>query len=408
MSTPETVDAVQPKGLKHLREYIPVKLILVVLIIFALVKGYQWIQTSGDTTINAYFSNADGLYTGDDVKVLGVAVGKITDIHPEASDVRVTLRVNDGVKIPAGADAAIVSPSLVSGRYVQLAPAYTGGAVMQDGASISVDRTAVPLSFDDVKSQLTQLSSTLAPQGSASQPLRDTINGLQANLRAGNADALRNAIQGLQTTATTLSDGRGDLFSTIANLNSFTRNLAINDAAVSGFTHELSSVSAVLAANRRELTQAVATLAQALGSTGDFLKTNRARINTSIKDLNLLGAALADRSNQLAGVLHVAPTAVIDLYNVIENQAITGRASLTGLKDPAQLICGAVLGAGGTAQQCRDALSSLLALQSLTKASSKSGGLGLLGTLGNTGLTSSLGGVNSLLDGLLGTLGGHK
>ncbi|HWU31526.1 MAG TPA: MCE family protein, partial [Marmoricola sp.] len=321
MSTPESVeseavDAVQPKGLKHLREYIPIKLIAVVLVIFGLVKGYQWIQHSGDTTINAYFANADGLYQGDDVKVLGVSVGKVTDIHPEASDVRVTLRVDSGVKIPTDTKAAIVSPSLVSGRYVQLSP-YTTGGVLGTGASIPTSRTAVPLSFDDVKSQLTQLSSSLAPQGSDSQPLRDTINGLQASLRSGNAGALRTAIQGLQSTATTLSDGRGDLFSTIANLNSFTQNLAINDAAVAGFTRELSSVSGVLAANRRQLTAAVATLGQALGSAGNFLKTNRSRINASIKDLNLLGATLADRSNQLAGVLHVAPTAVIDLYNII-------------------------------------------------------------------------------------------
>lgn len=398
MSTPDTVEAAQPKGLAHLREYIPIKLIVVVLVIFGLVKGYQWIQNDGDTTVNAYFANADGLYTGDDVKVLGVGVGKITDIHPEDSDVRVTLRIDSGVKIPANTSAAIVSPSLVSGRYVQLSP-YTSGARLSSGSSIPLSRTAVPLSFDDVKSELTQLSSTLAPQGSTSQPLRDTINGLQASLRAGNADALRSAIQGLQTTATTLADGKGDLFSTISNLNSFTQNLAINDAAVSGFTHELSSVSAVLAANRHELTTAVATLANALGSTGTFLKTNRARINTSIKDLNLLGAALADRSNQLAGVLHVAPTVILDLYNVIENQALTARASLTGLKDPAQLICGALLGVGGTAQQCRNALAPLLALQAAAKQSAaRSGGPNALGCLSA---------VTSFLSGLLGSLGGH-
>lgn len=407
MSTAEHVEATQAKSLKHLREYVPIKVILVVLVIFGLVRGYQWIEDSGNATITAYFANADGLYTGDDVKVLGVSIGKVTDIHPEATDVRVTLEIGGGYKIPAGADAAIISPSLVSGRYVQLAPAYSGGPIMASGASISVDRTAVPLSFDDVKSQLTQLSSVLAPQGSSSQPLRDTINSLQANLRQGNATALRTAIQGLQTTATTLSDGRGDLFSTIANLNSFTQNLAINDAAVAGFTHQLSAVSAVLAANRRDLTLAVQTLGQALGSTGDFLKTNRARINTSINDLNILGAALADRSNQLAVTFHIAPTVLVNLRNIVENQALTGRASLTALSDPSQLICGAILGAGGSAEQCRDALQSLLAIKALTSQSGARTSLGSL--IGINGLTGSLSGLNGLLPGLLGTaLGGLK
>lgn len=390
--------------MKTARKYIPFKLIAAVVVIFLAVQGYQWLSSSGDTAVTAYFASADGLYQGDDVKILGVTVGTITGIEPEGSDVRVFMKVSDNYKIPAGASAAIVSPSLVSGKYVQLAPAYTSGPVMRSGASIPVDRTAVPLSFDDVKSQLTQLSSALAPQTpSASQPLRDILNGLQADLRNGNAGALRDAIQGLQTTATTLSDGRGDLFGTIANLNSFTQNLAINDAAVAGFTHELSSVSAVLAANRRELTQAVSTLAQALGSTGAFLKTNRARINVSIKDLTLLAAILADRSNQLAGVLHVAPTALIDLYNTVQNQAITVRESLANLDDPAQIICGAILGAGGSAQQCRSALSSLLGLRALLSHASASGGKGLGPLVGGGGLKGPLSGLTPLLPGLLGT-----
>lgn len=410
MSTATEHEApVKPTVWQVFREYIPLKLIAVVVVIYLAIQGYQWISHSGDTTVTAHFVNADGLYKGDDVKVLGVSVGRVTDIHPETNDVRVTLQVNGDVKIPQGASAAIVSPSLVSGRFVQLAPAYTGGATMASGASIPVDRTAVPLSFDDVKSQLTQLSTALAPQSGTSQPLADTINALQANLKSGNADALRTAIEGLQTTATTLADGKGDLFSTISNLNSFTQNLAVNDAAVAGFTHQLSAVSGVLAANRTQLTQAISSLTQALGSTGNFLTTNRDRINQSIADLNLLSAALADRSNQLAGVLHAAPTVITDFYNIIENQAITGRASLTGLTDAPSLICGAILGVGGTAQQCKDALQSLINLQATTSALAKARASGTMGNLINSGglLTGTLSGLNNLLPGLLGTtLGG--
>src|SRR5581483_8411478 len=247
-----------------------------------------------------------------------------------------------------------------------------------------------------------------APQGSPSGPLTGTLRALQANLRNGNADALRTAIVGLRDSATTLSDGRGDLFTTIANLNSFTQNLAVNDAAVAGFTNELSSVSSVLAANRQQLTQALSSLGRALGSTGNLLHTNRARIKNSVRDLTLLSAALADRSNELAGVLHVTPTALFDLHNTIENQALTGRQSLTGLNDAAQFVCGAVLGVGGTAQQCRNALEALATLESLAAghkqtATAAAGTSGLSSILGPTGLTGSLSGITSLLPGLLGT-----
>jgi len=387
-------------------------LILTVVVLIA-VSSYTAFKDGRETTITAHFSSADGLYKGDDVKVLGVPVGRVTEIRPEETGVRVTVKVSDGHKIPVGASAAIVAPSLVSGRFVQLSPAYTSGPAMKDGAGIAQARTAVPVSFDEVKQQLTDLSTALAPKDSERQPLRGTIEALEANLRNGNSKDLSTAIDGLRDAASTLSDGRSDLFNTIANLNSFTQNLAVNDAAVTGFTRELSSVSSVLATNRRELTGAIASLAKALGTTGDFLQDNRVRIRTSVKDLDLLSAALADRSNELAAVLHIAPTALIDLYNIIDDQAITGRASLTGLTDAAQLICGAVLGAGGTAQQCRDALAPLVNLLKLGEENSPAGSGGPIGgAAGNSnskGLTGVLSGLTSLLPGLLGTnLGGSQ
>ncbi|EGD41028.1 MCE family protein [Nocardioides sp. NPDC057767] len=386
--------------------------------------GYYTVKDTRSTVLTAVFSNADGLYEGDDVKVLGVAVGRVTEVDPQDDGVHVRIEVEGGQRIPAEANAAIVSPSLVSGRFVQLSPAYTDGPAMPDGGQIQLDRTAVPVSFDEVKKQLTDLATALAPDGSGKQPLRTAIETLDANLRNGNAEQLSEAVEGLRSATATLSDGRADMFTTVSNLNSFTKNLAVNDAAVAGFTEQLSEVSAVLAANRRELTKAIEELSAALVATGELTHDNRGRIKNSVRDLNLLSAALADRSNQLAAILHMAPTALIDLFNVIDKQAITGRASLTGLNDAAQLVCGAVLGAGGTAQQCRDALAPLVDL--IKTAQQGTTGPGATGP--GTGqpemdppadpgrpptplpdLGSGLDGVQPLLPGLLGTdLGGDR
>ena len=48
------------------------------------------------------------------------------------------MSVKDGVKVPADAKALIIAPNLVSARFVQLTPAYTGGAAMADGAEIGL------------------------------------------------------------------------------------------------------------------------------------------------------------------------------------------------------------------------------------------------------------------------------
>ncbi|WP_418061642.1 MCE family protein [Pimelobacter simplex] len=343
------------------------KKILIALVAAALVAGaFVWQRDSGSTTVRAYFASAEGLNVGDDVKVLGVKVGTIDKIENEPKGVLVTLQVDAGQPIPADAHAAIVSPSLVSGRFVQLDPVYDGGERMADGATISLERTAVPVTFDDVKQQLTDLATTLGPDaGKKAGPLAVAITALERSLRDGNSTQLRTSIDELRGAATALSDGRSDLFSTIKNLDAFTRNLALNDAAVRGFTTELDDVSAVLAANRTNLTGALDDLATVLAATDAYFTKHRKRLRSTTKDVNLLAAALADRSNELAGVLHVAPHALIDLSNTIQDQAITGRATLSALDNVPQLLCGAVLGVGGTAEQCAQVLQPLADLLGL-------------------------------------------
>ncbi|WP_182378817.1 MCE family protein [Nocardioides sp. WS12] len=355
------------------------------LVVVALVGGILlWTRDTTSTVVQARFTSAEGLNVGDDVKVLGVRVGEIAEIENDDEGVLVTLEVDADQPIPADAHAAIVSPSLVSGRFVQFDPVYTGGDRMQDGDVVDLDRTAVPVTFDDVKQQLTDLATTLGPdEGKKSGPLAVAITSLENALENGNSTQLRTSITELRGAATALSDGRSDLFSTIENLNTFTRNLALNDAAVRGFTTELDDVSAVLASNKTNLSGAIKDLATVLAATETYFKKHGGQLTSSITDLNTLAATLADRSNELAGVLHVAPHSLIGLHNVIQDQAITGRATATNFDSVSQLLCGALLGAGGTSEDCIKALDPLMGLLGVLPGGD-TGGLPLVGGTGGT------------------------
>ena len=111
-----------------------------------------------------YFASAAGVYPGDEVRVVGVPVGSIESISPQADAVKITMRVKDSVKLPADARAVIMAPNLVAARFIQLTPVYQQGPEMEDGGSIGLDRTAVPVEWDDVKTELTRLSQQLGPR----------------------------------------------------------------------------------------------------------------------------------------------------------------------------------------------------------------------------------------------------
>jgi phospholipid/cholesterol/gamma-HCH transport system substrate-binding protein len=134
---------------------------LVVLLVAGVVVLFRTSDTINRTNVVAYFENSNGIYVGDDVRILGVNVGRITEIQPQPERVKISFWYDRKYKVPADAKAAILSPTLVTARAIQLTPVYTAGPVMPDDAVIPQERTAVPVEWDQVRAQLEKLANTL-------------------------------------------------------------------------------------------------------------------------------------------------------------------------------------------------------------------------------------------------------
>ena len=121
------------------------RLIAIASVLVLAVAGAGWwlFQDAGQRRITAYFAAAVGLYPKGDVRILGVPVGTIEEVSGKL--VRVEMTVDREVRVPADAVAVAVAPSIVSDRYVQLAPVYKGGPELEDGAVIPQERTATPV-----------------------------------------------------------------------------------------------------------------------------------------------------------------------------------------------------------------------------------------------------------------------
>src|ERR1700756_1159168 len=111
----------------------------VIALVAVLVGGVYVLSSQGNNrSIIGYFTSAVGLYPGDQVRILGVPVGSIDPIETRPSDVKITMSVSKDVKIPKDAKAVIISPNLVSARFIQLTPSYTGGVALPDGGRIEL------------------------------------------------------------------------------------------------------------------------------------------------------------------------------------------------------------------------------------------------------------------------------
>jgi phospholipid/cholesterol/gamma-HCH transport system substrate-binding protein len=306
---------------------------LAVLVVLTGSLAWLVIRDFGAKHIVAYFGEAVGVYAGSDVRVLGVPVGTITSVSPQGTRVRVGITIDRDVDVPAGALAAVVAPSIVSDRYVQLSPAYTGGRKMADGEEIPPDRTATPVELDQLYESLNRLATALGPDGAnRAGALSDLLDTAAANLD-GNGKALGNSIADLGKATRTLSGSQGDLFDTIANLERFTAMLRDSDDHVRNAEIQLRDVAGFLADDRQELAAALNELATALLQVRDFIRDNRGRLESNVDKLASITETLLRQRASLEEALDVAPLAltnVLGAYNPATG-SFEGRGNLREL-----------------------------------------------------------------------------
>jgi virulence factor Mce-like protein len=280
--------------------------------------------------VTAYFGAAVGIYPGSDVRILGVKVGTIDEVTPVGTQVRTRLTLDRKVPVPADARAVAIAPSVVADRYIQLAPAYTGGARMADGAVIPIQRTRTPVELDQLYDSLKRIAGDLGPKGinrdgALSRALQVGAENLQ-----GNGKSLNDTIAEFGQAGRTLADSSGDLFATIANLQKFTTMIKNNDAQVRQAERQLADVTGFLAADRDELGAALRELAIALGQARAFISDNRELLKKDVDKLASLTQTLVDQRRSLAEAFDVLPLNATNLVNSYDpaTRSLMGRGNL--------------------------------------------------------------------------------
>ncbi|MGV9247545.1 MCE family protein [Streptomyces sp. NPDC003710] len=314
--------------------------LLTVLAVAATLAVVLW-PRSGTVRVTAYFPRTVGIYPGSDVRVLGVRIGEVEKITPEGDRVRVELEYDEGRRVPAGAQAAIINSSVVSDRYVQLLPVYRKGPVLRDGDVIPESRTAVPVELDRIFDSLHTTAEALGPKGANKDGALSRLLGVSADNLRGQGTNLNRTVEDLSQAVTTLSDGRGDLFGTLRNLQVFTAALAADDKSVRSFDDNLARVAEQLAGERADLGAALRHLAAALGDVSDFVKNNKKALTSNVEDLSKVTKVLVTQRAALEELLTVAPTGLSNLQNAYNPSAGTldTRNNPQSPQDPASLLC---------------------------------------------------------------------
>ena len=89
------------------------------------------IKGNGGYEIIAEFGSTGGLSVGDDVRISGIKVGRITEqsLDPITYSARIAMAIAPDIEIPADSSARITAASLLGGNSLELMPGAEDGTL---------------------------------------------------------------------------------------------------------------------------------------------------------------------------------------------------------------------------------------------------------------------------------------
>jgi len=169
----------------------------------ALTAAALYISPPGQKTVTFYTRDAASLHPGDQVRVAGIAVGKVKDLALEPNRVRVRARVNGNTFIGDHSQIDVRMLTVVGGYYVNI---VSLGDKALGTKPIPLERVRMPYNLMQTLADSTKITNEVDPQ-----PLKASLDQLQQGLKGDNVQTLSAVIDAGNTLMSTLDRQRGQL-----------------------------------------------------------------------------------------------------------------------------------------------------------------------------------------------------
>jgi len=288
----------------------------------------------GGTGYAAAFRDASGLAPGNEVRVAGVKVGKVTGVALDRDGqqpfVRVDFRV-DGVRLGRDTEATVRIKTVLGQKYLALAPA--GATPLPAGARIPLAHTASPL---DVVDAVNGLADTLdhIDAGQLSQAFT-----VLSQTFADTPDSVRSSLAGLSRVSQAVAERDDQLRTLLAHARAVTSVLADNDQALKNLIVNGNQLLAEVIKRRDAIHDLLVTSTQLATEISGLVADNRSRLGPALSHLHdVLAILQRDRTNLDQTIARMAP--FIDAFTNVLGNGRWFDSYLAGLLQPYQPAVG--------------------------------------------------------------------
>ncbi len=255
------------------------------------------------TPYSATFTDASGLLPGDDVRIAGVVVGSVDKVSiVERRLAQVDFSVDSAQALPASVTAAIRYKNLIGQRYLSLAQgAGAPGATLPAGYDIPVDRTTPALNLTTLFNGFQPLFAALDPQQV------NTLSTEIVQVLQGEGGTVTSLLASTSSLTNTIADRDQVIGQVIDNLNSVLATVNAHDDQLSSLITSLRALVSGLAADRRPIGQAIASVGELTQVTGGLLRDARPDLRGDIASLGDLSRQLDAGGPTIERFLRTAP-----------------------------------------------------------------------------------------------------
>jgi phospholipid/cholesterol/gamma-HCH transport system substrate-binding protein len=248
----------------------------------------------GGVTYRAHFAESAGLASGNEVRVAGVKVGKVTGVELAGDQVDVVFRVHD-TWLGDRTSASIGIKTLLGEKYLDLAPA--GGSPLDPDTTIPRDRTSSPF---DVSQAVGQLSETVSridtgQLAESFEVVADTLKDTPPHLKG--------ALDGLSALSKTISSRDRQLVDLASNARQVSGTLADRDGELT----KLISDGTLLLGELQLRRDAISALLTGTRKLADELRglvaDNTAQLKPTLEQLDRVTTILQRNQDNLSAAL---------------------------------------------------------------------------------------------------------
>ncbi|WP_019632636.1 MCE family protein [Actinomadura atramentaria] len=268
-------------------------IIIVALLLAMNLKNIPFVN--GGKTHTASFAEAAGLKSGEEVRVAGVKVGQVTGLDLAGDHVKVTFRVDDGVKLGSLTRAEIKIKTMLGQHYLSLDP--RGGGKL--AKNIPIERTATPFEVVPAISELGQRVSQINTTELAKS--FDTLSETFQN----SPEEIKASLKGLRRLSNTVASRDDELHELAQHAKSVSGLIADRNADLTKLVQDSNKVMEAVQARRDVIHQLLINTVLFSQQVNGLIKDNNAQLKPMLANLQSVSKVLLKNQDNLDRTLQL-------------------------------------------------------------------------------------------------------